>query len=981
MKKSLLAVSIGIISAGLFAELPPYPADLPARNIEIGNKPLLTINATTPIVIAPDASPVTRFAAEELQEALSHIFGRKPSVRTTLPSGSGTAIVLGLNEWSRGAGIDGTKLARDGFVIRTSGGNVYIAGRDDPADIKNAIAKGGAWSFLFERATLFGVYDFLERFAHARFYFPGELGTVLPEASFLNIPECSISDRPDFLLRRVSTFYDGTYFEGGKPNATINPAKNLNMLRLRLESIYIPCVHGLNKNNYLERFKDKPEYFALLSNGLRSNNPAMNFPGQLCFSSGIREEIYQDVVTLLTGKGIEKRPGLEKSVSWKLRRCYPGFADIMPQDGFQPCQCSRCRNLYTKETHYAADLIWNFVAEIANRLKKENIPGIVTMMGYRPYRRVPAVELPDNVMVMVAETGPWSLVDPGQHEMEASEIRGWTQKLGHRVWLWNYTNKIGTLAMPGIPCYSPHAIGKYYQEVAPWIFGAFCQSEGDRFLFMALNYYVFSKVAWNNRFDYHAAVEEFYRVMFGAAASDMKSFFDRIESIWVYKIAGRMVDTNLGPVGAPPSDYDLWNKIYTPQVLSGMEAAFDSAMKKVAPESLEARRITLFRREFLDNIRKASEVYRKRSNVLSSLHFSCGREYGNEIYLVPFQDRRKQRKTTCRTRVAAALDGKTLRIRFRCDEPQMKEILAVERKHDDQEIWKDNSVEVFLNPSGDRKTYFHILVNSRGSLADAKVTRLGARSQFDWSWDSHAEVEVKPLSGGFEIDLAVPIERLPDLKADAFPANFCRNRILSDVSRIETLYTWSPFIRNFHDLENFGTIGTGGGNLLVNGDFSLPPAGWSSRHWGIWDAKRNWVEGWIGGNTRNPDAHVRDEKVFFSAPASLRLTAVDSNASVVYWSVNRLQEGRRYRLSFMVRLDSVQPVGKGGGVVVNIQDTGNRWFPPRNWLTGTTDWIRQSFEFTAAKGTNTGKQKAKISLVIYNARGTAWFDDVKIEEL
>ena len=79
--------------------------------------------------------------------------------------------------------------------------------------------------------------------------------------------------------------------------------------------------------------------------------------------------------------------------------------------------------------------------------------------------------------------------------------------------------------------------------------------------------------------------------------------------------------------------------------------------------------------------------------------------------------------------------------------------------------------------------------------------------------------------------------------------------------------------------------------------------------------------------------------------------------------------------------EAFENIGQPFDVVVNIQDTGNRWFPAQNWLTGTTDWIRQSFEFTAAKGTNTGKQKAKISLVIYNARGTAWFDDVKIEEI
>ena len=59
-------------------------------------------------------------------------------------------------------------------------------------------------------------------------------------------------------------------------------------------------------------------------------------------------------------------------------------------------------------------------------------------------------------------------------------------------------------------------------------------------------------------------------------------------------------DTPLGPgVVKAPTDAELWTKIYSPDVLSRLDALLRGAEAKVVRESLEARRIALFRREFL----------------------------------------------------------------------------------------------------------------------------------------------------------------------------------------------------------------------------------------------------------------------------------------------------------------------------------------------------------------------------------------------
>ena len=87
--------------------------------------------------------------------------------------------------------------------------------------------------------------------------------------------------------------------------------------------------------------------------------------------------------------------------------------------------------------------------------------------------------------------------------------------------------------------------------------------------------------------------------MFGAAAKEMAEFFDILEKCWM-KVVARPFDTPLGPgVCEAPTAAEMHEKIYTPEVLSRLSSLVSTAAAKVAAGSLEARRIALFRREYL----------------------------------------------------------------------------------------------------------------------------------------------------------------------------------------------------------------------------------------------------------------------------------------------------------------------------------------------------------------------------------------------
>ena len=158
--------------------------------------------------------------------------------------------------------------------------------------------------------------------------------------------------------------------------------------------------------------------------------------------------------------------------------------------------------------------------------------------------------------------------------------------------------------MKDVPQLAPRAWAGYYRAVAPHVTGAFAESESDRWLYNYLNYYVFSRMCWNPDADVEAILAEHHRLMFGAAASEMSDFFDTLEGCWM-KIVAKPYDTPLGPgVCHAPTAEELRERIYPQELLSRLASLVSSAEQKVSAGSPEARRIALFRREYLEPLRR-----------------------------------------------------------------------------------------------------------------------------------------------------------------------------------------------------------------------------------------------------------------------------------------------------------------------------------------------------------------------------------------
>ena len=135
------------------------------------------------IVKSENASECENFAAEELQIFLNESCGiALPIVTDTQTQNSDKIISVGKTSCLENSGIEINydELEYDGFVIQTKDEDIYIDGARD-------------------RATLYGVYDFLEKYVGIRFL-TNEY-THIPELEKLSVYDLNEIEVPDFQLR------------------------------------------------------------------------------------------------------------------------------------------------------------------------------------------------------------------------------------------------------------------------------------------------------------------------------------------------------------------------------------------------------------------------------------------------------------------------------------------------------------------------------------------------------------------------------------------------------------------------------------------------------------------------------------------------------------------------------------------------------------------------------------------------------------
>ena len=153
--------------------------------------------------------------------------------------------------------------------------------------------------------------------------------------------------------------------------------------------------------------------------------------------------------------------------------------------------------------------------------------------------------------------------------------------------------------------------------------------------------------------------------------------------------------------------------------------------------------------------------------------------------------------------------------------------------------------------------------------------------------------------------------------------------------------------------------------------------------YGIYDDPergRGWRGGWNCAEETVPFLSLVDDVPPGARGKALRMTVEGEPRIVhvenVFSSFNgKYEPGRRYRVSFFVRLTDVVSHGNGG-VGVRVWHDRNEWFP-RNRITGTTGWIHQEYFFTA--GAKSADFDSQFAIHLWNATGTVDWADLRLE--
>ena len=805
------------------------------------------------IATGEDAGPVVRFAAGELKRKLDAITGASFRV-VEQPPADGTAIVLGDQPAARDAGVDVTPLKRDGYIIKTRGNRLYIAGRDSDRekagklfDLLDETPIGSLGRnkiryqysparWHFQRATLFGVYDFLRRLG-VRWYFPGPHGEVLPDASTLTVQPMDVREEPAFEMRRVNQLsyrYHSSF--GAKPDM-YNDAEwtaeqdMLFRLRLRNSTTWLAFNGRPQRHNWVKRFGDAhPEYFALLERGRRENFNA-KFSPHLCYSSdGAFNETLREIDAYFTGKhatslGIDwhRRVGIESNRGWPVMTAYGDTFSVFPNDGFNICLCPRCQPLVPDEARYSArasELVWRFVDRVARAVKPKFPDKHITCIAYSMYKAPPRTidKLPDNVIAgAIPPTDKpgrfFSQIQPSSRRAYRENMQAWNEKTAGPLLTWvNDQFRMNRPQHDNVPMTLP---GQYAAYTRIWqdsnVKWAFVLQRDDEPFMMHLRRYLWYRMMWNPQADVDRIVRTYIQKTYGPAASPMRRLwddvFDRCRSI----------------AEATPGQVGIWSNHLTADVVKRYGEWIDEAHQLAPQGSGAAKRVELFDRFFVQVIERGRDWYER--NIADVMGSDASKVTARKAWqpitvdgaldedvwrlsdrIEPFHGNKTDEPTEWNTQARVLYDGKTLYFAFICEDPN-----AAARNAKTSSDW----VELFLDPDHDHDDYYQIMVDMAGRV---RVDNHGTgKKSLAESWTSGATAAVQRGADRWVVEIALPRARMaagevtPGAKHSAEPdrpwgINFCRT-IGAPPRKQDRFSCFSPLLRGgFHQPELFAHL-------------------------------------------------------------------------------------------------------------------------------------------------------------------------------
>ncbi len=442
------------------------------------------------IVISEDAIPSEKYAAEEFQHWFEEATGYTLSIANEPPQEERNVFI---------GSSDAMRQSNAGFIVSDLGDeDLRIRIRED-----NLAIAGGR-----PRGTLYGVYEFLERYLDVRFLTPDH--TYVPDPDWRiswRIPCKEITYRPPFEFRWSFYSVNADHHDfAARLRVNTTPTEEKYGGKCPQELINHTFHHWLPVEEYGE---SHPEYFAFVD-GERKLDVGGGGP-QLCVTHPEVIEIVAEAVI----EELHQNPD-RKNIS------------VSQNDNAEYCRCERCEKINQREgTPMGSNLA--FVNAVAERVEKEHPDVKVGTLAYWYTRKPPKNIKPrDNVQIQLCSiecSTLYPINDPQSVKNRAfcNDMNRWSE-ICDDIWIWNYNTAFNMYDMPfpNLRAIGPNV--KYFLKNNAK--GVFMQANGNGHSgeMSDLRNYVMARLLWNPSLDGWELVEEFCHLHYKSAAQTILDY-------------------------------------------------------------------------------------------------------------------------------------------------------------------------------------------------------------------------------------------------------------------------------------------------------------------------------------------------------------------------------------------------------------------------------------------------------------------------
>ena len=510
-------------------------------------------------------------------------------------------VYIGRSAATDDAGIDVSALPAEGFVVKTVKGGIALVGNDSSLDPdfeekeRRALGKGT------RKATVWAVYDFMERVFGMRFFYPGPDGTLLPTLRDVVLPPCHYTDAPRFKNR-------GTYYMRMTP-AEVAAATGVDVTSEDVADFML-ADRWAKTDSFTSMHSPFPDKWAKANPDKIGIAFFRNPGGHIYCNKNGHSGNYFDVTNLefadalvescrrfydsegKDSQGFDYNDG--SYITFGQCDMDVNLEEMQGKSVVKELGLITAENVAAGPGGWFSDIYARFYKYLGDRIKDEFPGKKLVVMPYSRYVLPPFQDkyyLPDNVEVGVClSLAPRFFRNAEVNAYCRNVLGGWKKALGGRpvqqLWTYNAGNNAFVHAI------ATEEMGPFIKEMGDCVgdievfheFNLFPSRHGEKGK-TCLNFYYATyagmRAFWNPAFDFETAIGEHWEPFYGKNAGRHLREVHRILRESYFKFAC----TN---------DSYRKNPLYPISVLDALEKELEVAEKATAVGSVERRRFNVF---------------------------------------------------------------------------------------------------------------------------------------------------------------------------------------------------------------------------------------------------------------------------------------------------------------------------------------------------------------------------------------------------